>query len=110
MVSKRSTGILPLAAPLILSFWMRSLFSLVDTIYASTLGDAAVAAVGLSLPLEFLMIAFWVGISTGLTSTLSRAIGAGDERRIEELLNATRRIVRALVPGFLLLGGGVWVA
>src|SRR6059036_3762270 len=89
-------GILRMSAPLVVSFWMRSLFTFVDTIYAATLGDAAVAAIGLSIPLEFLMIACWVGVSTGLTSNLSRAMGAREGARIEQLLSVTRRIVLAL--------------
>ena len=67
--------------PLVVSFWMRSLFTFVDTIYASTLGDAAVAAIGLSLPFEFLMIAVWVGLSTGLTSRLLAGDGRAAGRR-----------------------------
>ena len=102
-------GILRLAAPLILSFWMRSLFSFVDTIYAATIGDSAVAAVGLSVPLEFLMIACWVGASTGLTSTLSRAMGARDDVRIAQLLGAARHLVYALVPFFIVVGAAVWL-
>jgi Na+-driven multidrug efflux pump len=97
-----------MSAPIILSFWMRSLFTFVDTAYAATLGDAAVAAVGLSIPLEFFMIACWVGVSTGLTSNLSRALGARQGARIEQLLAVTRRIVWFLVPIFLLLAAAVW--
>ena len=89
---------------------MRSLFTRVDTNYAAPLGDSAVAAVGLSVPLEFLMIACWVGVSTGLTSTLSRAMGAGDEERIAKLLAAARRIVTIMIPIFAALGGGVYLA
>jgi len=100
--------VLRLAAPLILSFWMRSLFALVDTVYAATLGDAAVAAVGLTVPLEFLMIACWVGVSNGLTSTLARAMGARDDLAIDRLLASSRRIVMALVPLFMLIGASVW--
>src|SRR6185503_15612562 len=74
--SAGSPSILVMAAPIVVSFVMRSAFTLVDTVYAATLGDAAVAAVGLSIPLEFLMIACWVGLSTGLTSQLSQAMGA----------------------------------
>jgi Na+-driven multidrug efflux pump len=92
-----------MAAPLVLSFWMRSLFTFVDTIYASTLGDAAVAAIGLSIPLEFLMIACWVGVSTGLTSGLSRAMGAREGAKIDQLLAVTRRIVWCLTPIFVAL-------
>ncbi|NIL99694.1 MAG: hypothetical protein GTN89_01760, partial [Acidobacteria bacterium] len=68
-------SVLRMAAPLVVSFWMRAAVTFVDTIYASLLGDAAVAAIGLAVPLEFLMIAVWVGLSTGLTSGLSRAMG-----------------------------------
>jgi Na+-driven multidrug efflux pump len=99
-------GLLAMTAPLIVSFWMRSLFTFVDTAYAATLGDAAVAAVGLSIPFEFLMIACWVGVSAGLTSHLSQAMGARQGARIEQLLAMTRRIIWALVPLFLLIAAG----
>lgn len=97
-----------MSAPIILSFWMRSLFTFVDTAYAATLGDAAVAAIGLSIPLEFFMIACWVGVSTGLTSGLSRAMGSRQGARIEQLLGVTRRIVWFLVPAFIALAIVVW--
>src|SRR5262245_33352895 len=101
-------SILRMAAPLVVSFWMRSLFTFVDTIYAATLGDASVAAIGLSLPFEFLMIAVWVGLSTGLTSRLSRAMGARQDAMIDQYLRASWRMVLAIVPPFALLGFACW--
>ena len=98
-----------MSAPLVVSFWMRSLFTFVDTLYASTLGDPSVAAIGLSLPFEFLMIAIWVGLSTGLTSNLARAMGAGDSGRIEQYLGASWRMVLSIVPFFALIGAGCWL-
>lgn len=93
-----------MTAPLVLSFWMRSAFTFVDTAYAATLGDAAIAAIGLAIPLEFLMIACWVGLSNGLTSCLSQAMGAGEGARIQQLLGtAWKMITRALLPTFLAL-------
>ncbi len=103
-----SPSLLRMSAPLIVSFWMRSLFTFVDTAYAAAIGDAAVAAVGLSIPLEFLMIACWVGVSTGLTSHLSRAMGAREGARIDQLTAATRRIAWCLVPVFFAIGVLVW--
>ena len=107
---ERSTtpSILAMSAPLVLSFWMRSLFTFVDTAYAATLGDKAVAAIGLSIPLEFLMIAFWVGASTGLTSNLSQAMGARQGARIEQLLASTRRLIWCLVPLFAAMAIGLY--
>jgi Na+-driven multidrug efflux pump len=98
-----------MAAPIVVSFVMRSAFTLVDTVYAATLGDAAVAAVGLTIPLEFLMIACWVGLSTGLTSQLSQAMGARQGARIEQVLAVTRRLVWGLVPVFTAIGLGCWL-
>src|SRR6185436_16782399 len=104
-----SQGILRMAAPLVISFWMRSLFTFVDTIYASTLGDDAVAAIGLSIPFEFLMIAVWVGLSTGLTSNLARAMGAHEGARIQQYLATTWRLILVMVPVFAAIGVGCWV-
>jgi putative MATE family efflux protein len=97
-----------MAAPLMVSFVMRAAFSLVDTVYAATIGDAAVAAVGLTAPFEFLMIAVWVGLSTGLTSALSRAMASREPRKIEQYLRASWRLVRLASPAFLALGLAIW--
>src|SRR3989449_2855492 len=94
-------SILRLSAPLVLSFQMRSLFTFVDLAFAATLGDAAIAAVGgLSFPYEILMAAFWVGVSTGVTSNLSQAMGRRQGERIEQVLSVSRKVVWSLVPLF----------
>ena len=90
------------------SFVMRSAFTFVDTIYAAIEGDAAVAAIGPTFPFEFVMIAFWIGLSTGLTSTLSRAMGARQGRKIEQYLKATWRLAWIVSPLFLALGAAIW--
>ena len=107
-MSLNQSGVLRMAAPLVISFWMRAVVTFVDTIYAALLGDAAVAAVGLTVPFEFLMIALWVGLSTGLTSGLSRAIGERQGRKIEQYLAACRRLVWMLAPLFSLAGVALW--
>ena len=103
-------SVLRMSAPLMVSFIMRSAFTFVDTIYAATIGDAAVGAIGLTLPFEFTMIALWVGLSTGLTSALSRAMGAGEGRKIDQYLRATWTLVMITSPLFLVIGGVIWFA
>jgi putative MATE family efflux protein len=98
-----------MTVPLIVSFWMRSLFTFVDTWYASFLSDAAVAAIGLSFPFEFVMIAVWVGMSTGLTSNFSRAMGEGTETKLRQYVKATWTLILLCVPAFLLVGAGCWI-
>jgi Na+-driven multidrug efflux pump len=98
-----------MTGPLVVSFWMRALFSFVDTYYASFLGDASVAAIGLSYPFELVMIAVWVGMSTGLTSTFSRAMGAREETKLRQYLDATWRLVLLCTPAFTAVGACCWV-
>ena len=101
-------SVLQMAAPLMVSFVMRSAFTFVDTIYAAIEGDAAVSAIGLTVPFEFIMIAIWIGLSTGLTSVLSRAMGANETRKIEQYLQVTWRLVWIVSPLFLVLGVVIW--
>ena len=98
-----------MAAPLVVSFWMRAAVTFVDTVYASLLGDAAVAAIGLTIPFDFFMIAVWVGLSTGLTSALSRAMGAGEGRKIDQYVRACWKLVWIAAPMFTLLGAAIWL-
>jgi len=108
-VSAAPPSVLRMAAPLIVSFWMRAAVTLIDTVYAARVGDTAVAAIGLTLPFEFIMIAVWIGLSTGLTSGLSRAMGAHQGSRIEQYLRCSWRLVATVSPLFTLLAAGVWI-
>ena len=108
-VAGQKSALLTMTAPLVLSFWMRSLFTFVDTYYASFLSDAAVAAIGLSFPFEFMMIAVWVGLSTGLTSNFSRAMGAREETKLRQYVDATWKLILLCVPVFCLAGAGCWL-
>ena len=108
--SPAAPTLLGMAAPLVVSFWMRAAVTFVDTIYAATLGDFAVAAIGLTIPLEFLMIAAWVGLSSGLTSRLSLAMGAGNGRRVAQYVGIGWRAVAVVSPLFTLVGCGIWFA
>jgi putative MATE family efflux protein len=108
--TRQDPSVLRMAAPLVVSFVMRAAFTMVDTVFAATIGDPAVAAIGLTIPFEFVLIAIWVGMSTGLTSNLSRAVGAGEDRRIEQYLKSTMRLVQIISPGFALVGVGIWFA
>lgn len=114
--ARRPPGVLRLAAPLIFSFWLRSAFTLVDRFFAGSLesaefgslADASQAAIGLATPIEFLMIACWVGTSNGLTKRLSEALGAGASEKVLQLRAAGHRMAIALSAVFLALGALLW--
>ena len=104
-----SPSVLRMAAPLVISFWMRAAVSLIDTVFAAQIGDSAVAAIGLTVPFEFIMIAVWIGLSTGLTSGLSRAMGARQASQIEQYLRSSWRLVASISPLVILLAASVGI-
>ena len=108
-MSPPARSVLHLAWPLVLSFWMRQLFTFVDTWFAADIGDHAVAGIGLAFPYEFLFVACWVGTSTGMTSLLSRAMGAHEGERCAQIIRTSRRVAFAFVPLFSALGAAIWL-
>ncbi|HZV82011.1 MAG TPA: MATE family efflux transporter [Geobacteraceae bacterium] len=96
-----------LALPVGIGFFFNTMFNVVDTWYAGRISTEAVAAVSLSFPLFFLIIAVASGISTGATALMGHAIGAG--RRDEASVLAAQTISFGLIHGVLLTLAG-WLA
>jgi putative MATE family efflux protein len=67
-----------IALPSSVGMFFNTLFNFVDTYCAGLLGTDALAALSVSFPLFFLMIAIASGLSQGATAMISHALGAGD--------------------------------
>ncbi len=61
--------------PLVLSMLVQALYNLVDSIFVARLGEAALSAVSLVTPIQFLMIAVSSGTAVGISSLFSRRLG-----------------------------------
>lgn len=68
--------ILKLSAPMIVAFLLQTSFNIVDGIFVGRLSAEALAAVSISFPVIFLMIALASGLGVGTTSVIARSIGA----------------------------------
>src|SRR5881397_3056947 len=89
-------AILLLAIPMILEMAMESLFAIVDIFWVSRLGAEAVATVGLTEAVLFLIYTVAVGLGIGATATVARRIGEKDPDR------AARSAVQVILLGFAL--------
>ena len=73
----RRRRILGLALPIIGGMLSQNVLNLVDTAMVGTLGDAALAGVGLGGFANFLFSAFVLGLSTGVQAMAARRVGQG---------------------------------
>ncbi len=66
-----------IAVPASIGFLFNTLFNVVDTWYAGKVSTDALAALGLSFPAFFLVIAVSTGLSTGVSALMANAHGEG---------------------------------
>ena len=97
-----------LAVPVGIGFFFNTMFNVVDTFYGGLISTVALAAMSLSFPVFFLIIAIGSGISTGATALIGHALGAGEQE--EARLLAAQTITFGLLHGILLSVGGLAVA
>ncbi len=74
------TAIIKLSVPMIVAMLLMSTYNLVNAIWVAGLGSDALAAVGFITPLFMILIGLANGLGAGVTSVVSRRIGAGDTR------------------------------
>ncbi len=76
------------ATPMLIGNVFQQVYNVTDSIIVGKfLGKEALAAVGASFPLIFLMISFIIGISTGSTILIAQYFGAKDEKRIRRSID-----------------------
>lgn len=83
----RRQRILGLALPIVGGMISQNVLNLVDTAMVGTLGDAALAGVGLGSFANFMAIAFIMGLSTGVQAMAARRKGEGREGEMAVPLN-----------------------
>ncbi|NLL94629.1 MAG: MATE family efflux transporter [Thermoplasmatales archaeon] len=88
-------AVLAMAIPMAIATAAQMSNNLIDAMWVSGLGEAALAAVGFTFPLFFIMIGIGNGIGVGAASYIARRIGAGDKEGAEE--TATQAIFLTLI-------------
>uniref|UniRef100_C6E9E9 MATE efflux family protein n=1 Tax=Geobacter sp. (strain M21) TaxID=443144 RepID=C6E9E9_GEOSM len=93
-----------LAVPTSVGYFFNTMFNVVDTFYGGRVSTEALAALSLSFPIFFLIIAIGAGISTGATALIGHELGAGNAEEARHLAGQT--ISFGIVHGVLVAAVG----
>ena len=74
-----------LAIPASVGFIFNTLFNVVDTYYGGRISTAALAAMGLTFPVFFIILAMGMGMGTGTTALISQSLGAGRNEEADKI-------------------------
>lgn len=90
---------------MLVSMVFQTLYVLMDLFWVGRLGTDAIAAVGLSANLSFIVIAITQVLSVGATTVVSHASGRKDQERAIMLFNQSQ--VLSMVAGLVFLAGAM---
>ncbi|MFC1864088.1 MATE family efflux transporter [Thermodesulfobacteriota bacterium] len=97
-----------IAVPASIGFIFNTLYNIVDSWFAGFISTQALAAIGLSFPVFFCIIAFGLGIATGSTAILSNALGENNQDDAE--LFATQVMTFGVILSVILTILGLWLS
>jgi putative MATE family efflux protein len=94
-----------LAVPMVLELVLESTFAVVDIYFVGKLGSSAVATVGLTETMLFLLYSIGIGLAMAVTAVVARRIGEG--KREEAAVTAVQAIWIALLASLPFAVAGI---
>ena len=93
-----------MALPMVASMLFQALYNVVDSIFVARLGQDALNAVSLALPMQNLMIAVGGGLGVGMNALLSRSLGEKKFENANRAANTTLLLAIISAVIFALIG------
>ncbi|MCR4311387.1 MAG: MATE family efflux transporter [Candidatus Taylorbacteria bacterium] len=97
-----------IAIPASVGFFFNTMYNIVDAYFSGLIGTEAVAALSLSFPVFFIIIATGSGVSSGVTALSAHAIGEGNKKEAE--LYAVQGISFSIVTSAIMTVVGLFSA
>lgn len=101
-------AILKIGAPAATGMFFQTLFNVTDTYFAGFVSTSALAALAVSFPIFFVIIALLIGLGAGSQALIANALGRGDEDHAVELWG--QAILSAVAVGLAIALYGLFLS
>ncbi len=99
-----SPKLFDLAWPLVLGNLLQTLYNLADMFWVGRVSTEAVAAVSLMFPLSWLFVSTAMGLTAATIALVSQHVGAGNDRRADEVVAQTVLLAVVVSVALALVG------
>jgi len=99
-----SPKLFDLAWPLVLGNLLQTLYNLADMFWVGRVSTEAVAAVSLMFPLSWLFVSTAMGLTAATIALVSQHVGAGNDRRADEIVAQTVLLAIVVSVALALVG------
>ncbi len=93
-----------MSIPLMISMLIQALYNIVDSIFVSRLGIAAISAIGIAFPIQMLMIASANGIGVGMNALIAQRFGRGEGDRVGRVAGNALLLATIVTLVFMVFG------
>ena len=93
-----------LTLPMVLGVFSVIAFSLTDTYFVAQLGTHEIAAMSFTFPVVMVLNSIAMGLGTGVSSVIARAIGEGNRRQVQQMTTDSLTLSLLIVGIFAGLG------
>ena len=97
-----------IAIPASVGFFFNTMYNVVDTFFGGLISTQAIAALSLSFPVFFIIIALGSGIGTGVTALVSNSLGSNNQTQAKRF--AAQSLSYAIIVSLFLTFFGVFVS
>ncbi len=96
--------LIALTFPMIFGSLGTMIFNIVDTFYIGQLGTKQLAAISFTFPIVMVVMSLSIGLSTGATSLISRAIGERNPEKVKGITTQSLLLSLIVVTLFIIVG------
>lgn len=97
---KVSRLLLQLSIPAILGMLSSAIFNIVDRIFVGKINSEALTAVGITMPIQILQMAFVLLVGIGTSSLIAIKLGEGKKEEAEQILTIALKYIILFLSGF----------